>query len=163
MLTLARTAESAVEAYDLWVQTPERDLLQEPVLVLGCRDEKLLLKKLNEPQEEHRLRFDDADPNEIRSVITRYWDNHIKFEKVVYRHLILTTARDGMRLFGSDLLRLYFVLATGKDCGPRFHSPTDDSHDYPRGADDSAALWRRADGASSACPYPQPGRVDRRA
>ena len=116
MLTLARTADSAVEAYDFWVQTPDRDLLQEPVLVLGCRDETLL-EKLNEPQEEHRLHFDEANPREIRGVLTRYWDNHIKFKKVVYRHLI-ATARDGMHLFGSDLLRLYFVLATGKDCGP---------------------------------------------
>ena len=115
MLALAHTAESAVEAYDLWIQTPERELLQEPVLVLGCRDESFL-QKLHEPKEEHRLQFDEANPGEIRGVITRYWENHIKFEKVVYRNLI-ATARDGMRLFGGDLLRLYFVLATGTDCG----------------------------------------------
>lgn len=115
MLVLRRTAESTAEAYDLWVQTPDRDLLQEPVIVLGCRDEAFL-EKLNELKEEHRLHFGEAKPDEIRGVIVRYWDNHIKHEKVTYRNLIITT-RDGMRMFGGDLLRLYFVLATGKDCG----------------------------------------------
>lgn len=114
-LLLGRASGSDAEAYDLWVQTPERALLQEPVLVLGCRDEDLL-GRLEASKAEHRLDFDDAVPGEIEVLVAGFWDNLFKSAKVIHRDLDIV-ARDGLSLFGGDLLRLYFVLATGKDCG----------------------------------------------
>lgn len=103
------------EAYDVWMQTSQREPHREPKLVLGCRDEALA-DMLAQPGVEERLHFEPADPAEIQGLIERYWSNHVKNEKVLYRRLHLLM-RDGMYLFGGTLMRLQFVLATGQDCG----------------------------------------------
>ena len=103
------------EMYDFWVQPPTRALHSEPKLILGCRD-AMLSKRLAEPSSEPRLEFDEVDPIAIRGVLEMYWSNHVKTEKVIYRDLALLS-RDGMYLFTGILMRLKFILATGKDCG----------------------------------------------
>lgn len=103
------------EMYDLWVQTPERELHQEPKLVLGCRD-SALAERLAEPSSEPRLEFDEVVPAKIQAAIGMYWSNHVKHEKVIHRNLTLML-RDGLYLFTGILLRFKFIQATGKDCG----------------------------------------------
>lgn len=103
------------EMYDLWVQVPEREFHQEPKLVLGCRD-AALSERLAQPSSEPRLEFDDVVPAKIQGAIEMYWANHVKNEKVIHRNLTLML-RDGMYLFTGILLRLRFILSTGKDCG----------------------------------------------
>lgn len=103
------------EMYDLWIQAPEREVHQEPKAVLGCRDSKLG-EILAQPSSEPRLEFSEVDPQAIRGALEMYWSNHVKNEKVIHRSLHLM-ARDGMYIFTGILLRLKFILATGKDCG----------------------------------------------
>ncbi|MEM7128511.1 MAG: nucleotidyltransferase domain-containing protein [Chloroflexota bacterium] len=103
------------EMYDLWVQTPERELHQEPKLVIGCRDDELA-QRLAEPSSEPRLEFDQVVSAKIQGAIEMYWSNHVKHEKVIHRNLTLML-RDGMYIFTGILLRLKFIQATGKDCG----------------------------------------------
>ena len=103
------------EMYDLWVQTPERELHQEPKLVLGCRDTELA-ERLAVPSSEPRLEFDEVVPAKIQGAIGMYWSNHVKHEKVIHRNLTLML-RDGIYIFTGILLRLKFILATNKDCG----------------------------------------------
>lgn len=103
------------EMVDLWVQTPEKELHQEPRLVVGCRDASLAAR-LAEPASEPRLDFDEVVPQKVLGAIEMYWSNHVKHEKVIHRDLTLML-RDGIYIFTGVLLRLKFILATGKDCG----------------------------------------------
>ncbi len=112
---LHHTLLDNAEMYDLWVQTAERELHQEPKLILGCRD-AALAQRLAAPSSEPRLTFDEVVPAKIKGAIEMYWSNHVKHEKVIHRNLTLML-RDGMYIFTGILLRLKFILATGKDCG----------------------------------------------
>lgn len=103
------------ELYDIWLQTPDHDLLEEPRIVLGCRDNGLQ-DRLKQSAREARLDFSPVDGAELRGALVNYWLNHVKNQKVVHRNLTILW-RDGLYLFGGLLLRLRFILATGQDCG----------------------------------------------
>ena len=103
------------EVYDLWVQSPDRQLHNEPKLILGCRDDGLL-ERLTIPGAEERLSFRQVDPAAIRGAIANYWVNHVKTQKVIHRNLHMMW-RDGGYLFTGLFLRLKFIEATGQDCG----------------------------------------------
>ena len=103
------------EMYDVWVQIPEKELHQEPKLILGCKDGELL-QRLESPSSEPRLEFEEVVPAKILGAINMYWSNHVKHEKVIHRNLVLML-RDGVYIFSAILLRFKFILATGTDCG----------------------------------------------
>lgn len=103
------------EMYDVWVQTPDRELHQEPKLVLGCRD-AALAERLAAPTSEPRMKFDEVNPAKLQRELGMYWANHVKHEKVIHRNLTLML-RDGIYIFTGVLMRFKFIQATGKDCG----------------------------------------------
>ncbi len=103
------------EMYDVWVQIPEKELHQEPKLILGCKDADLLAR-LQAPSSEPRLEFEEVVPAKILGALNMYWSNHVKHEKVIHRNLVLML-RDGVYIFSAILLRFKFILATGTDCG----------------------------------------------
>lgn len=103
------------EMYDLWVQTPERELNPEPKLIIGCRDDQFR-ERLARPFAEHMLEFEDVQPIQIAQALRMYWSNHVKHEKVIHRNLTLML-RDAIYLFSGILLRLKFIQAKDKDCG----------------------------------------------
>ena len=122
-LTL-RFAEDAVlhhlllddgQIYDLWVQTAAREPSREARLMLGCRDEALASKLAG--GEDPSVRFEPADPEEIKQVIGGFWMTLRKHRKVLARGLTLI-AWEGEHRIRQDLLRLWHVEATGRDCGP---------------------------------------------
>jgi hypothetical protein len=104
------------EIYDLFVQTTERPPADEPRRVLACRDAAfgaLLEVAGSEPAPT----FPPADPDTIRQVIVGFWIGQQKHQKVLHRDLALL-AWFGENLLRQDLIRLWYVLATGNDCGP---------------------------------------------
>jgi len=101
--------------YDLFVQTTERDPSEEHRLVLGCRDDALAAKLVG-GSDPPPPTFPPADPNEVRLIVLNLWINQIKHIKVLRRGLLLATW-EGEHRMRQDLLRLYFILATGNDCG----------------------------------------------
>lgn len=60
------------EMYDLWIQTPSRELHQEPKLVLGCRDDQLA-QRLAAPSHEPRLAFNGVVPQQLARALGMYW------------------------------------------------------------------------------------------
>lgn len=103
------------QIYDLWVQTTGRPPSPEIRRVLGCRDAefKTQLTRGEDPS----VQFPAADPEEIRRVLGDFWMSQCKHQKVLSRSLALIVW-EGEHQFRQTLLRLWFVLETGLDCGP---------------------------------------------
>ena len=121
---IVRFAEDAVlhhmlldngQIYDLLLQTAAREPGNEARLVLGCRDAALASKLVG--GEDPHILFKPADPDEIRQLIGGFWINLRKHQKVLARGLTLI-AWEGEHRLRQDLLRLWYVQATGLDCGP---------------------------------------------
>ena len=105
---------SSGEIYDLYVQRVDYPLTEECRLVLGCRDEQLR-EKLEGGQEVPIERL-PADALLIRRLLEGYWLHTHKHQKVLFRGLDLLLY-EGINRMRPILLRLYYILATGKDCG----------------------------------------------
>lgn len=103
------------QIYDLWVQTAGREPSNERRLVLGCRDD-MFAAKLGGGADPAVL-FKAANPEEICQVIAGFWMTLRKHQKVLARGLTLI-AWEGEHRLRQELLRLWFVQATGNDCGP---------------------------------------------
>ena len=103
------------DIYDLYIQTLETSLSPETRLVLGCRDETFLTKLL-EPFVSKPELTREVTPESIRQMLEFYWLNAHKHRKALYRNLDLPLWQ-GINFFLPDLIRLYYILLTEKDCG----------------------------------------------
>ncbi|MEN9937565.1 MAG: hypothetical protein RLZZ387_4144 [Chloroflexota bacterium] len=103
------------EIYDLLVQTASHPPTNEARLVLGCRDDALGERLLYgyDPV----LHVAPADGAVIRQVIVDFWISQQKHQKVLARGLPLI-AWEGEHRMRQELVRLWYVLATGEDPGP---------------------------------------------
>lgn len=114
--TLHHLLLSDGQIYDLFVQSAAREPSPESRLVLACRD-AALSEKLSAGASDPETRFEPADPNEMRQIIETFWISQVKHVKVLFRGLGLL-AWEGEHRLRQDLVRLWFALATGEDCGP---------------------------------------------
>lgn len=103
------------DVYDLYVQTLEHPLSPEECLILGCRNEAFRAKLL-EPFVSKPELTRNITAQEIRGMLEFYWINAHKHRKILYRDLDLLLWY-GINFFRHDLLRLYYILLAGKDCG----------------------------------------------
>lgn len=103
------------EMYDLHVQPSSEKPPYEARLVLACRDADFGEQLIG--GEDRSVDFPPAVPDDIRQLVAFCWMNQQKHQKVLYRGLPLLSWQ-GELLMRQELVRLWFVLATGTDCGP---------------------------------------------
>lgn len=103
------------EFYDLLVQTVDREPTAEQRLVIVCRDAAFGTKLAG--GSDPVVRHPPADASTIRQVIVNYWMGQQKHLRVLYRKLPLLSWEGEHRL-RQELIRLWYALATGYDCGP---------------------------------------------
>ena len=98
--------------FDLCIQGTEEEPPQEPMLVLGCRDEEF----------EQRLKSSCRERSEpaqvtqefVERVVINYWINTLKHEKVIHRDLELLSVV-GLHIERMVLMQLWYILDTGYD------------------------------------------------
>lgn len=102
------------DIYDLYIQKVEAPVINEDRIILGCRD-AALLEKLQTPLKPYTL---DAalKPEVVLEVLEQYWLGSHKHRKALHRDLEIL-AWEGLNLFRSTLVRLAYMLETGRDCG----------------------------------------------
>jgi hypothetical protein len=103
------------EIYDLSIQSADQEPAHEATLVLACRDEAFGANLVSGG--DRSVEFPPAVPADIVRAIEFCRINQQKRQKVLYRGLPLL-AWQGEFLMRQDLIRLWYVLATGRDCGP---------------------------------------------
>jgi predicted nucleotidyltransferase len=101
--------------YDLHVQPADEAPPRGVKLALACRDEAFGEKLIS--SEGPPLEFPPARAEEIARALQFFWMNQRKHQKVLYRRLPLM-AWQGEVLSRQDLVRFWYILATGNDCGP---------------------------------------------
>lgn len=102
------------DIYDLYVQKVAAPLVNEGRLILGCRDADFL-KKLQAPLEPYTLDR-ELDSRAVLEVLEQYWLGSHKHRKALHRGLNIL-AWEGLNLFRPVLVRLAYMLETGRDCG----------------------------------------------
>jgi predicted nucleotidyltransferase len=102
------------ELYDLMVQTTEHTIRKQPRLVLACWDEAFGAQLSGD--EELSIQNQAADPEVIRESIIAFWMAQFRQQKVLYRDLGLVAWMEE-QLMRQELIRLWYALATGCDCG----------------------------------------------
>jgi predicted nucleotidyltransferase len=101
--------------YDLHIQPAGEAPPRGIKLVLACRDEAFAASLTG--SEGLPLEFPPARGEEIARTLQFFWMNLQKGQKVLHRDLPLV-AWQGIYLMRQDLLRFWYVLATGNDPGP---------------------------------------------
>jgi len=101
--------------YDLLIQTTARPPTPETRLVLGCRDATFAanLEAGSEPE----IVFPPATGDVVLRILTDFWMGQQKHLRVLYRQLPLLSW-DGEHRLRHELVRLWFIAASGQDCGP---------------------------------------------
>ena len=102
--------------YDLHIQSVIEDPPAEPRFVLYCRDDTFASKLISK-DDVHPFELPPANPDDIARAVQNFWMSQQKHLKVLYRELPLLSLQ-GEWLMRQDLIRFYYVLATGLDCGP---------------------------------------------
>lgn len=103
------------EIFDFFVQSTARQPGQEPLLILGCHSqdfEQMLLARNNVP---HMAR-QAVSGEMVLDLLVNFWVSSHKHRKVLARDLDLL-ATLGLHLEQSTLLRLWYIEASGQDCG----------------------------------------------
>jgi predicted nucleotidyltransferase len=103
------------EIYDLLVQTTEHTPTTEARVVLGCRDDAFGERLIHGDDPSPRVL--PAEAAAVRQLIVDFWMNQIKLQRVLARGLPLM-AWEGIYRMRQDLIRLWYVAATGNDPGP---------------------------------------------
>lgn len=103
------------DIYDVHVQSADSRLAPAKRLILGCR-EPGLWAALEQSTEEEYLEPLPVEPFIVQHLIETYWYDTHKHRKVLFRHLELLVVV-GVQPLCLRLLRLYYILATGQDCG----------------------------------------------
>jgi hypothetical protein len=104
------------EIIDFFVQSTQQRLTPELRLILGCRDEDFAHLLVANQQRARVEAAAEVEPATVQHVLTAFWINTHKHRKVLHRNL------DLMVTFGFDvekalLVRLWYMEASGKDCG----------------------------------------------
>lgn len=114
------------DIYDLWIQDTNHSIEQETNRILVCKDAELQERieaanvPLAHPEEPA------VTPETIRELIETFWIGSHKHRKVLHRGLWLL-AHTGIEIERKILLRLHYILATGRDTSkqtPTIHSLT---------------------------------------
>jgi hypothetical protein len=103
------------EILDFFVQTTTRTPTQEPLLVLGCRDAafaRVLAAQNGVPG----IEMQPVNGEAVRELLVSFWISSHKHRKVLARGLDLM-APLGLQHEQSKLLRLWYIEASGMDCG----------------------------------------------
>jgi len=103
------------EIFDFFVQSTERSPTAEPVLILGCHSESfehLLVENNNVP----RVEIQAVHKELLQQMLIDFWISTHKHRKVLYRNLDLMVPQ-GLQAERGMLLRLWYIQATGQDCG----------------------------------------------
>ena len=103
------------EIFDFFVQSTTRLPTPEPLLILGCRDaafERVLAGQNSVPQVE----MQPVSGETVRELLVSFWTNTHKHRKVLARGLDLL-ATLGLHIEQSTLIRLWYIEASGQDCG----------------------------------------------
>lgn len=103
------------DIYDVWVQSATEAVHDEFILTLACRDENFA-EKLHQPKWEPVSSSQHANGETVRVLLEHFWLNTHKHRKVLYRGLHLL-ALNGLHNDRQLLLRLWYIQATGNDCG----------------------------------------------
>lgn len=103
------------QIYDLFLQTTEREPGTEARLVLACRD-AIFGAKLADGVDPP-VHFTPADPEMIYRLLVSFWMGQVKHIRILSRGLVMG-AWFGENLMRQDMVRLWFIRATGKDGGP---------------------------------------------
>jgi predicted nucleotidyltransferase len=101
--------------YDLHVQPADEAPPRGIKRALACRDDAFGDKLTG--SEGPSLEFPPARGEEIARALQFFWMNQRKHQKALYRQLPLM-AWQGEVLSRQDLVRFWYILATGNDCGP---------------------------------------------
>lgn len=102
--------------FDLYVQSTDRDNLEQAVCVLGCRDEAFG-QRLARFQRADRSPPQPADAETLRQLIIDFWISWHKHRKVLHRDLDVL-AITGVQNDRTVLTRLWYVQLTGCDVEP---------------------------------------------
>jgi hypothetical protein len=102
------------ELYDLMVQTTEHTMREQVRRVLACRDEAFGAQLARGVDQS--IQIPPADREVIRELIITFWMAQLQHQKTLARDLGLVAWLDEQRM-RQDLIRLWYVLATGNDCG----------------------------------------------
>jgi len=102
------------DIYDLYIQKVSNPIINEGRIILGCRD-AAFLEKLQTPPKPYSLDA-DLEPKTVLEVLEQYWLGSHKHRKALHRDLEVLSW-EGLNLFRPVLVRLAYMLATGRDCG----------------------------------------------
>lgn len=103
------------EILDFFAQSTGRTPTAEPLLVLYCRDPafaQLLAERNTVPQ----IQMQTVNKEALQQLFTGFWINTHKHRKVLHRGLDLMVTQ-GIHLERQTLLRLWYIQASGEDCG----------------------------------------------
>ena len=114
-LVLHQIVLDDAEIFDLLVWRASAVRVDEPVILLGCRDaglRELLTERCAAPE----TRFAPAEPGEVREILVWFWTSSVKHRKALHRGLELA-AQVGVRLQSGWVWRLLVLRETGLDPG----------------------------------------------
>ncbi len=103
------------DIFDFFVQSTEREPTSEPILVLGSRSEEFE-HRLNACNRVPPVEMHTVDAETVRQLLVSFWIGSHKHRKVLYRNLDLM-APQGITRERNILLRLWYIEASGHDCG----------------------------------------------
>jgi predicted nucleotidyltransferase len=103
------------EIYDLHVQRSDQPPFNERRRLLACRDDNLASQLDGGADPE--IYAAAATPAAAEQVLTLFWMTVQKQQRVLHRQLPLG-AWQGQILLRQELIRLWYMQATGNDCGP---------------------------------------------
>lgn len=103
------------EIFDFFVQDSKQPLSSDAKLVLSCRDSQLAQAL---QQEWHALPSSDkpVQNEQLQQLLVDFWISTHKHAKVLHRGLT-GLAPLGLSIERNILLRLWYIQATGQDCG----------------------------------------------
>lgn len=100
---------------DFFVQSTARRPTQEPLLILGCRSEEFE-QLLHEQNSIPPVNRQAVDGTMLAKLLVGFWINSHKHRKVLYRGLDLMVTQ-GLSFEQEILIRLWYIEASGQDCG----------------------------------------------
>lgn len=100
---------------DFFVQSTSRRPTQEPLLILGCRSEPFE-QLLNEQNSIPPMNMQAVDGKTLAALLVSFWINSLKHHKVLFRGLDLMVTQ-GLSFEQGMLIRLWYIEASGQDCG----------------------------------------------
>ncbi len=103
------------EIFDFYVQSTDRPPTREPLLALGCRSAEFA-RVLAEHNSLPPLEMQPVSAETVRQLLVSFWINSHKHRKVLYRGLDLMSDL-GVHLEQYMLVRLWYIDASGQDCG----------------------------------------------